>query len=97
VTGLAAALGAAASAGAAGLINVWHQRPGKRSDFRTRRSGSILIGWAQLVVTLMIGGATALAAVLSPFALIPAVLAGVALLFMRRNDAQIAEALSAEA
>ena len=96
LTGVAATLGAAASAGAAGLINLWHQRPGKRSEFRTRRSGSILIGLAQLVVTLMIGGATALAAIASPFALIPAVLAGVALLLMRRSDAQIAEALAAE-
>ena len=97
ITGLAATLGAAASAGAAGLINVWHQRPGKRSEFRTRRSGSLLIGWAQLMVTLLVGVATYLTAILSPLAGIPAVVALGLLLVLRRSDAQIAEALATEA
>ena len=42
---------------------------------------------------MAIGAATALAAALQPWALIPAVLAAVALLLLRRSDAQIAEAL----
>jgi len=100
VTGLAATLGVAASAGAAGMINVWHPIPGKRSEFRRRRSGSLLTGIALLVVTLFIAAATALLAlgnVFSVGAVIPATIAAFILLLLRRSPAQIAEALAANA
>jgi len=95
LTGLAASAGAAAGALAAGFINVWHPSPGKRSEFRRRRSGSLLTGIALTVVSLLIAGATALAALLSPFAAFPAMLALAALLAMRRTPSQIAETLAA--
>jgi ABC-2 type transport system permease protein len=96
LTGLAATAGAAAAAISAGLINAWYPTPGKRSDFlRRRRSGSLLTGLALFFVSLLIAAATALVAVGLPWALIPAVLAGAALLALRRSPAKIAEALAA--
>jgi len=95
VTGLAASAGAAADAIAAGLINAWHPAPGKRSEFRRRRSGSILTGIALVVVSLLIAAATGLAALPSPLALGPAALALIALFTLRRSPAQIADALAA--
>jgi ABC-2 type transport system permease protein len=95
VTGAAATAGAAADAVAAGLINAWHPAPGKRSEFRRRRGGSILTGLALVAVSLLIAGATALAALPSPFAAAPAALAVVALLLLRRSPGQIADALAA--
>jgi ABC-2 type transport system permease protein len=95
--GLAATAGAACAAYAAGLINAWYPTPGKRSDFlRRRRSGSILISLAYFFVSALIAGATALAAALLPWALIPAVLALAALLALRRSPDKIAEALAAQ-
>ena len=95
--GLAATAGATAAAYAAGLINAWYPTPGKRSDFlRRRRSGSILVGLAYFFVSALIAAATGLAASLLLFwALIPASLAAVALLVLRRSPARIAEALAA--
>jgi ABC-2 type transport system permease protein len=94
--GLAAAAGATAAAYSAGLINAWYPTPGKRSDFlRRRRSGSILVGLAYFFVSALIAAATGLAAVMAPWALIPAALAVVALLVLRRSPARIAEALAA--
>lgn len=98
--GIAATLGAGASAIAAGLINAWRPMPGKRTEFRRRRAGSTLTAWAQLLVSLMIAAATALVAAgpgYAPFAVAPAALAGLALLLLRRSDAQIAEIFAANA
>jgi len=95
--GLAAAAGASAAAYSAGLINAWYPTPGKRSDFlRRRRSGSTLIGLAYFMVSALIAAATGLAALVSPLALIPAALAVIALLALRRSPARIAEALAAQ-
>ena len=93
--GLAAMLGAGSAALAAGLINAWYPTPGKRSEFRRRRTGSVLTGLALVFVSLLIGAAAALVAAVSPFALIPAALAAAVLLVMRRSPAKIADALAA--
>jgi ABC-2 type transport system permease protein len=95
IAGLAALLGAAASATAAGLINAWHPKPGKRSEFRRRRQGSVLIGFAGFFETALIGAATALAALASPLALGPAALALLLLGVLRRSPERIAETLAA--
>jgi ABC-2 type transport system permease protein len=97
VAGLAAILGAAAAAIAAGLINAWYPTPGKRSEFRRRRTGSLLTGLALFFVSLLIAGSTWLVAMGSLFALIPAALTVFVLLVMRRSPAQIADALAARA
>jgi ABC-2 type transport system permease protein len=95
--GLAATAGAASAAYAAGLINAWYPTPGKRSDFlRRRRSGSILIGLAYFFVSLLIAAAAALASLLLPWAIIPALLALGALFALRRSPDRIAEALAAQ-
>jgi ABC-2 type transport system permease protein len=95
--GIAATLGAAAAAFAAGLINAWRPTPGKRSEFRRRRTGSLLSGLALTFISVLIAAATALIAMGSLFALIPAALAVLVLLVMRRSPAQIADALAASA
>jgi ABC-2 type transport system permease protein len=100
LVGIASSLGAAAAALAAGMINAWRPAPGKRSEFRRRRTGAILTGWMQFIVSLLIAAATALMAlgsVFALFALAPAILAALALLALRRSDAQIAEAFAANA
>jgi ABC-2 type transport system permease protein len=97
VAGLAAILGASCTSIAAGLINAWYPTPGKRSEFRRRRSGSLLAGLALTFVSFLIGGATFLVAYGSLFAAIPAALAALVLLVMRSSPAKVAEALAANA
>jgi ABC-2 type transport system permease protein len=95
VAGLAAAAGSTFASLAAGMLNVWHPTPGKRSEFRRRRSGSLLLGLGLTFITLLIAAAAALAALPSVFAIAPAMLAMGALLVMRRSPAQIADGLAA--
>lgn len=90
------AIGAALTAWSAGLIGIWHQKPGKRADFRRRRGGSFLAALAELLVALLIGGATALAvAGWFVWALLPLIVAGAVMMALRRTDEQIAAALRA--
>jgi ABC-2 type transport system permease protein len=89
--GVAAIAGCAASSVASGLIVIWFQPPGRRSDFRRMRSGSWVISVAEMTVQGLIAVTTSLAVAGSPWALVPAVLAAAALLALRRSDAQIAE------
>ena len=97
LVGLAATMGATCAAISAGLLNAWYPTPGKRSDFlRRRRSGSLLLSLAYLFVSLLIAGATALAALGMIWAVIPAALAAISLFAMRRSPAQIADALAAQ-
>lgn len=96
LAGLWTALGAALTAWAAGLIGVWHQRPGKRADFKRRHGGSFLAGLAGVIIATLIGGATALAvAGLLVWAVIPLIVAGALAIAMRRTDDQIAATLRA--
>ena len=91
---LAATLGCAASIAMAAMMNVWWQRPGKRSEFRRRRSAAVLVTIAQLILGLLIAAATGLvAAGFFGWALIPAALALAGVLMLSRTDAQIAQAL----
>jgi ABC-2 type transport system permease protein len=94
--GAASAAGCAAAALASSLIVVWLRPPGRRSEFRRQRAGSLAATLAELVVQALIGGATFLAAGASPWMILPAALAALALLPMRRSDAQIADAAGAQ-
>ena len=88
------ALGAALAAWSSGLINIWHQRPGKRSEFKRRGGASWMATIAEMLVSALMAGATGIAvAGFWSWALIPLGLAGVALLSLRRSDAQIARNL----
>jgi ABC-2 type transport system permease protein len=94
LTALAAALGCAASMAMAAMMNVWWQRPGKRADFRRRRSASWLVTFAELLLGVLIAAATGLAAAgLIGWALVPAILAVVGVAMLSRTDAQIVQAL----
>jgi ABC-2 type transport system permease protein len=91
---LAATLGCAASMTMASLMNLWWQRPGKRSEMRRQRSSSWFVTLAELLLGVLIAIATGLlAAGLFGWALIPAVLALAGVLMLSRTDAQIAQAL----
>ena len=93
---LAAAAGCAASMGMTAALNVWWQRPGKRSEFRRQRRASWMVTLAELVLGILIAVATAItAAGYLLWALIPAALALVGVLLLSRSDAQIAKALRA--
>lgn len=98
LAGLWTAVGAGLTAWSAGMIGVWRQKPGKRADFRRRRGGSFLVAMAELVVAMLIGGATALAvAGWLVWALLPLIVAGALMMALRRTDEQIAAALRAAA
>jgi ABC-2 type transport system permease protein len=87
-------LGAALAAWSSGLINVWHQRPGKRSEFKRRGGASWMATIAEMVVSALMAGATGIAvAGFWVWGLIPLGLAGAALLSLRRSDAHIAKNL----
>ncbi len=94
---LVAALGGAASVVSTALLNLWWQRPAKRSEFRNRRRASWAVTVGEIVMGLLIGGATGLFAAGWAWGFIPAVLALVGVLVLRRTDAQISEALRAAA
>lgn len=90
------AIGAALTAWSSGLIGIWHQKPGKRADFRRRRTGSFLSALAELFIAFLFGGATALAvAGWYAWALLPLIVAGAVMMALRRTDEQIAAALRA--
>ena len=96
LAGLWTAIGASLSAWTTGLIGVWYQKPGKRADFRRRRGGSVLVAFAELSVSALIGVATALAvAGWLAWAILPLIVAGALMMALRRSDERIAAALRA--
>jgi ABC-2 type transport system permease protein len=98
VVGLAAIAGCAYATVAVVLMNLWWQRPAKRSEFRNRRRGaSWFVAIAEFIVGLLIAAATGLLAAGTFWALVPGGVAGLGLLLLRRSDAQISEALRAAA
>jgi ABC-2 type transport system permease protein len=92
---LVGAAGAAAQMAMGAYMNVWWQRPGKRAEFRRRRQASWFVSLAELLLGLLIAGATALIAFGTAWGLAPTLLAGAAILLLRRSDEQIAAALRA--
>lgn len=90
---VSAAAGCAASMAMAALLNIWWQRPAKRSEFRRRRSASLYVALAEILLGLLIAAATAMFAAGLIWGAIPAVLALAGVLMLRRTDAQIAQAL----
>ena len=79
-----AALGCACAATSAGLINLWWSKPGQRRDFRKRRQGSVLVGLVETLMLFCWGGATWAAVAGLWWGAIPAGLALLVLLAMRR-------------
>jgi ABC-2 type transport system permease protein len=59
------------------LINVWRQKPGKRADFRRRRSASWFATLAEILIAMLLAGATSLTvAGLLGWGLLPLIVAG---------------------
>jgi ABC-2 type transport system permease protein len=90
LTAAVSALGCAASAVSAGLVNIWLQKPGKRNDFRRRKGSSLEATLAELVVAFMWGMAVFLA--VSGYwliALVPCVIALGLLAVCRRSEEMI--------
>jgi ABC-2 type transport system permease protein len=90
LAGLAAALGCAAAVASATLVNLWWQRPVKRTEFRNRRNTSWFVSLAELGLGLLIATAAGLVATGQAWpALAPAALAAAILLALRRPPAQV--------
>ncbi|PHY17288.1 hypothetical protein [Caulobacter sp. BP25] len=98
LAGFWTALGSGLTAWAAGMIGVWRQKPGKRADFRRRRGSSFLAALGEVVVTMLLSAATALAvAGWLTWAALPLIVAVALLMALRRTEEQIAAALRAAA
>lgn len=72
--GLCALAGTAASAASAGLVNLWFEKPARRTVFRGRRTGSVLVGVFEALSGVGWGVATGFAAAGSALAVIPLLL-----------------------
>lgn len=92
-TGLVATAGCVAATLSSGLINIWHQQPGKRSDFRRRRGAAWYVTLMDAMALSLIAATVYLAARGLLWAILPALAAIGLLAVLRRSDAQIADAL----
>lgn len=91
LTGLITVVGAGLAALSSGLINMWHQKPGKRADFRRRSGSSWLATLVEFLIGSLIAGATTLTVMgLAGWAAPLLIIAVTALMLMRRTDEQIA-------
>ncbi|RAK51572.1 hypothetical protein DJ018_14970 [Phenylobacterium deserti] len=93
--GLVAVVGCAANVIKAALLNLWWQRPGKRSEFQARRKGGFFVSLAEFLLSLLVAAGTGLLAAHFVWGLLPLGLAACALLLLRRSEAQIGAALRA--
>jgi ABC-2 type transport system permease protein len=85
LSAIVVAIGCVCSAISSGLIQVWRQKPATRKAFNQRQRGSILVNLVELVIQAGWAGATALALAGQVWAIIPAVLAMLITLAMRRS------------
>jgi len=70
---------------------MWHQKPGKRADFRRRSGSSWLSTMVEFLIGSLIAGATTLTVMgLAGWAAPLLIIAVTALMLMRRTDEQIA-------
>lgn len=88
IAGFAALAGAAAAGGSSALINIWHQRPGQRRDFRKSRRSSWIVSLAETGVAFSWAAAAALLALLQPWWLIPACVGAGVVVLLRRPEAR---------
>lgn len=86
-------IGSAVAGYCCALVNVWQQKPARRSDFRRRRGASWYALWLEASVCGFIAVATAAALVRPVWAIPPTVLGLGLLLLARRSDEKIAETL----
>lgn len=93
--GVVSIVGCVAVCLSTGLLNLWWQKPGKRADFRRRRTASWLVALAEFIVSLVIAAATGLFAAGLWWGVAPALAAALLVFALRRSDAQIARALQA--
>lgn len=61
--GLVAVAGCAVTAISTSLIELWRQRPGKRSEFRRNRGSSVVVPLLEVLVGMLYGGAVAMVVV----------------------------------
>ena len=93
IAGAAATGGCVAASIACGLINIWYQKPSKRSDFRRRRGSSWFATLAEAGTAGLIALATGIFAAGSVWGIAPVLPAVGLMLVLRRSDAQIAKAM----
>ena len=76
--------------GTAVALQSWHGAPGRRSRFAARHRESKLMGLIEMVLSVLFGLGTALAVMLSAWALAPLAVAGAVVLWMRPRRARAA-------
>jgi ABC-2 type transport system permease protein len=86
LSGTAAFVGSVACGISAALINLWHQSPAKRSTFRRKQAGSIVVRFAAFTVALLWATASGLAATGSPWLPVPLAVILCAMLALRRKS-----------
>lgn len=86
-TGLCAFLGGVVGAVLIGYVELWTQKPGKRSEFRMRRkgTGSVWVALLELLLCSLLALTVSLTAMKTPFALIPAFLLALAILPLKKD------------
>jgi ABC-2 type transport system permease protein len=86
LSGTVAFVGSVACGVSAALINLWHQKPAKRSTFRRKQAGSIVARLVAFAVALLWATAAGLAATGSPWLPVPLVVVLGAMLALRRKS-----------
>ncbi len=79
-------IGCLCSALSSGLIQIWQQKPATRKSFNQNKRGSILVGLVEFLVQGAWAAATGLAVAGMIWAMIPAVLAVLITLALRRSE-----------
>jgi ABC-2 type transport system permease protein len=92
--GVVAAAGCVAASISTAAINIWMQKPGKRTEFRRRRDSALIATIAELVVGLLWGAAAGLAVAGQLWAAIPLALAIAVTAALRRSEASVMRRLS---
>ncbi|HWE47622.1 MAG TPA: hypothetical protein VG407_16500 [Caulobacteraceae bacterium] len=91
--GIVTAIGCASAALSACLIALWFEKPAKRKDLRRRRSGSLLGALAETFISFCWASATWFAVVKLWWAVVPALLAVVILIAIRKPVRSFVEVL----
>lgn len=92
--GLAAIAGCIACSVSTAMINIWMQKPGKRSEFRRRRDSAPVATIAEMIIGALWGAAAGLAVAGMAWALIPLALAILCTAVLRRSEASVLQRIS---
>jgi ABC-2 type transport system permease protein len=91
--GVATTIGCGIAALSACLIALWYEKPAKRKDLRRRRSSSLIGALAETFISFCWAATTWLAIMKLPWAVIPALIAVIALIAIRKPTRSFVDTL----